>query len=195
MMASYVQRESDTTKARYVNLTFTEQDGRQVLAGSERSMPTLDIAHQRLHEGRAFLAYKFYPSTATLANGATASIAIACAQGCELHMLVQAECGGTAEFYWYEDATVSSGTAFTPINRRRKSLNTSDAAVLINPTISNAGTLLMARSIPGGSGVFAGGGSDYSFEFVLKDLTTYLFQLKNTSGSARSAHLMLEWYE
>jgi hypothetical protein len=194
-MPNYVQRESDTTSSRYVSLTFTEQDGRQVIMGSERSMPTLDIAHQRLHEGRAFIAFKFYSSADTLANNTTASIAIACAQGCEMHMLVQAECGGSAEFYWYEGSTVSSGTAFTPINRKRSSTNTSDAAVLINPTISNAGTLLLARSIPGGAGVFAGGGSDYSFEYVLKDLTTYLFQLKNTSGSARAAHLLLEWYE
>jgi hypothetical protein len=194
-MPNYVQRESDTTSSRYVNLTFTEQDGRQVIMGSERSMPVLDIAHQRLHEGRAFIAFKFYSSADTLANNTTASIAIACAQGCEMHMLVQAECGGSAEFYWYEGSTVSSGTAFTPINRKRSSTNTSDAAVLINPTISNAGTLLLARSIPGGAGVFAGGGSDYAFEYVLKDLTTYLFQLKNTSGSARAAHLLLEWYE
>jgi hypothetical protein len=194
-MPNYVQRESDTTSSRYVNLTFTEQDGRQVIMGSERSMPVLDIAHQRLHEGRAFIAFKFYSSADTLANNTTASIAIACAQGCEMHMLVQAECGGAAEFYWYEGSTVSSGTAFTPINRKRSSTNTSDAAVLINPTIGNAGTLLLARSIPGGAGVFAGGGSDYAFEYVLKDLTTYLFQLKNTSGSARAAHLLLEWYE
>jgi hypothetical protein len=194
-MPNYVQRESDTTSSRYVSLTFTEQDGRQVIMGSERSMPVLDIAHQRLHEGRAFIAFKFYSSADTLGNGNTASIAIACAQGCEMHMLVQAECGGSAEFYWYEGSTVSSGTAFTPINRKRSSTNTSDAAVLINPTVSNAGTLLLARSIPGGAGVFAGGGSDYAFEYVLKDLTTYLFQLKNTSGSARAAHLLLEWYE
>jgi hypothetical protein len=192
---NYVQRESDNTSSRYVNLTFTEQDGRQVVMGSDRALPILDISHQRLHEGRAFLAYKFYSSTDTLANGATASIAIACAEGCEMHMLVQAECGGSAEFYWYEGAAVTEGTPFTAINRKRASTNTSDTAILINPTVSNAGTLLLARSIPGGSGVFAGGGSDYSFEYVLKDLTTYLFELKNTSGSARAAHLLLEWYE
>jgi hypothetical protein len=194
-MPNYVQRESDTTSSRHVNICFTEQDGKQVVMGSERSLPVLDIAHQRLHEGRAFAAFKFYSSSDTLANGATASIAIACAAGCELHMLVQAECGGAAEFYWYENSTVSGGTAFTPINRKRSSTKTSDAAVLINPTISNVGSLLLARSIPGGSGVFAGGGSDYAFEYVLKDLTTYVFQLKNTSGSARPAHLLLEWYE
>jgi hypothetical protein len=194
-MAIYTTRESLNTAAQNVALTYVEQDGKQVLMGSERSLPVLDISHQRLHEGRAFLAYRLYPSTAKLADGATVSIAIACAENCELHMLVQAECGGEAEFYWYENATVSAGTAFTPINRKRSSTRTSEAAVLINPTVTSAGTELMARSIPGGSGVFAGGGSDYSFEFVLKGLTTYLFQMKNTSGSARAAHLMLEWYE
>jgi hypothetical protein len=194
-MANTVERESLTTKSRHVSLTYEQDDGTQVLAGSSRSMPTLDIAHLRLHEGRAFYAYKFHSSTNLLADGASINIAIACAEGCELHMLVDFECAGSSEFYWYEGATVSEGTPFTPINRKRKSTNTSDAVTLINPTISNAGTLLVARSIPGGTGPFAGGGESYSFEYVLKDLTTYLFTLKNTSGAARAAHMLLEWYE
>ena len=194
-MPNYVQRESDTTSSRYVNLTFTEQDGRQVIMGSERSLPTLDIAHQRLHEGRAFYAYKFHGSTDKLADGAFATIAIACAEGCDMHMLVEVECGGASEFYWYEDSEVSSGSGFTAINRKRSSTNASDTAILINPTIDTAGTLLIAKAIPGGSGGNAAGGAGYSFEYVLKDLTTYVFQLKNVSGQSRDAHLLLEWYE
>lgn len=194
-MAIYTQRESINTAAQNVALSFVEQDGRQVLMGSDRCLPVLDVAHQRLHEGRAFIAYRFYPSTAQLADAATVSIAIACAEDCELHMLVQAECGGTSEFYWYEGADVTGGTEFTPINRKRSSLRTSEAVALVNPTITSAGTLLLAKSIPGGAGPHAGGGSDYTFEYVLNGLTTYLFQLKNTSGFARSAHLILEWYE
>jgi hypothetical protein len=194
-MAIYTQRESINTAAQNVSLTFAEQDGRQVIMGSDRCLPILDVAHQRLHEGRAFVAYKIYPSTSKLNDGETVSIAIACAEGCELHTLVQTECGGSSEFYWYENATVTAGTAFTPINRKRSSTRVSEAATLINPTISNAGTLLLARTITGGSGPFANGGSDYTFEYVLKGMTTYLFQLKNTSGSSQSAHITVEWYE
>jgi len=194
-MPQYVQRESDTTNARYVNLTFTEQNGNQVVMGSERSLPTLDISHQRLHEGRAFYAYKFHSSSDKLADGGFATIAIACAEGCELHMLVEAECGGAAELYWYEGSAVSDGTPFTAINRKRSSTNTSDTAVLINPTIDTLGTLLIAKEIAGGTGGNASGGAGWAFEYVLNDLTTYVFRLKNASGQSRAAHLLLEWYE
>jgi len=194
-VALLVNRESDTTKARYVVPTWMDQTNSQVVMGSDRPMPTLDISHQRLHEGRAFYAYKFHASDDKLSNNGFATIAIACAEGCELHMLVEAECGGSAEFYWYEESAVSSGTSFTALNRKRSSTNTSDTAVLINPTIDTAGTLLLAKAIPGGSGGNASGGAGWAFEYVLKDLTTYVFRLKNVSGQSREAHLLLEWYE
>jgi hypothetical protein len=194
-MAIQVERESSTTKSRFVSPTYTDKDGVQQVVGSDRSMPTLDINHLRLHEGRAYNAYRLYPDAAKLGAGASCNIAIAWASGVTPHLLVDASCGGDAELYIYEGSTVTGGTSFTAINRHRVLNTASQSAVLINPTVSVTGTEINAEVITGGSGKKAGGAGANALEMVLKPLTTYVFRLTNVNGTAHMAELILEWYE
>jgi len=194
-MAINIFRESDTTKSRHVNPAYVDKDGISYIAGSDRPFPILDINHLRLHEGRAFKAYRIYPGATKLANGASCNIAVAWASGVYAHVLVDASCGGDAELYMYEDATVSGGTSFTAIKRNRTSATTSQSAILINPTVTVTGTEMDAEIIAGGSGKKSGGAGSSALEIVLNPLTTYLFRLTNVSGAAQMAELFLEWYE
>jgi hypothetical protein len=194
-MAIQVERESITTKSRFVSPTYTDKDGVQQTVGSDRSMPILDINHLRLHEGRAFKAYRIYPDAAMLGAGASVNIAIAWASGVTPHILVDASCGGDAELYIYEGATVTGGTSFTAINRHRVLDTASQSAILINPTVSSTGTQIDAEIITGGSGKKSGGAGTSALEMVLKPLTTYVFRLTNVNGTAHMAELILEWYE
>jgi len=194
-MAINISRESDTTKSRHVNPAYVDKDGISYIAGSDRPFPILDINHLRLHEGRAFKAYRIYPGATKLANGASCNIAVAWASGVYAHVLVDASCGGDAELYMYEDATVSGGTSFTAIKRNRTSATTSQSAILINPTVTVTGTEIDAELVAGGAGKKSGGGGAGSLEIVLNPLTTYLFRLTNVSGTAQMAELFLEWYE
>ena len=194
-MAINISRESDTTKSRHVNPTYVDKDGISYIAGSDRPFPILDINHLRLHEGRAFKAYKIYPGATKLANGASCDIAVAWASGVYAHVLVDASCGGDAELYMYEGATVSGGTSFTAVKRNRTSATTSQSAILINPTVTVTGTEMDAEIIAGGSGKKSGGAGSSALEVVLNPLTTYLFRLTNVSGAAQMAELFLEWYE
>jgi hypothetical protein len=194
-MAINISRESDTTKSRHVNPAYVDKDGVSYIAGSDRPFPILDINHLRLHEGRAFKAYRIYPSATKLADGASCNIAIAWASGVYPHILMDASCGGNAELYMYEGATVSSGTSFTAVKRNRTSATTSQSAILINPTVTVTGTEIDAELVAGGSGKKSGGGGSNSLEMVLNPLTTYLFRLTNVSGTAQMAELFLEWYE
>jgi len=194
-MAINISRESDTTKSRHVNPAYVDKDGISYIAGSDRPFPILDINHLRLHEGRAFKAYRIYPGATKLANGASCNIAVAWASGVYAHVLVDASCGGDAELYMYEDATVSGGTSFTAIKRNRTSATTSQSAILINPTVTVTGTEMDAEIIAGGSGKKSGGAGSSALEIVLNPLTTYLFRLTNVSGAAQMAELFLEWYE
>ena len=194
-MAIEVKRESLDTKSRHVSPSYTDKDSIQQLAGSDRPFPILDINHLRLHEGRAFKAYRIYPEATKLANGASCNIAIAWASGVYAHILVDASCGGNAELYMYEGATVSAGTSFTAIKRNRTTAITSQSAILINPTVTVTGTEIDAELVAGGSGKKSGGGGTNSLEIVLNPLTTYLFRLTNVSGTAQMAELFLEWYE
>jgi len=167
------------------------------VAGADSPLITVDVNHQRNHDGRAFYAYKMYPNSAPLADGSSIDIAMATPSGVIPHVMVDGLCLGDAELYLYEGATASGGTPFTPINRNRNYAvsNVSQAAMVINPTVSALGTQLDAQIIAGGSGKKASGGTAGSLEYVLKPLTTYLFRLTNVNGTAHAAYLTLEWYE
>jgi hypothetical protein len=108
---------------------------------------------------------------------------------------VDASCGGDAELYIYEGATVSGGTSFTASKRNRTSAITSQSAILINPTVTVTGTEIDAQIIAGGTGKKSGGGGSNVLEMVLNPLTTYLFRLTNVNGTDHMAELLLEWYE
>jgi hypothetical protein len=194
-MAINILRESDTTKSRHVNPAYVDKDGASYIASSDRPFPIVDINHLRLHEGKAFKAYRIYPNATKLAAGASCNIAVAWASGIYAHLLVDASCGGDAELYIYEGATVSGGTSFTASKRNRTSAITSQSAILINPTVTVTGTEIDAQIIAGGTGKKSGGGGSNVLEMVLNPLTTYLFRLTNVNGTDHMAELLLEWYE
>ena len=194
-MAINILRESDTTKSRHVNPAYVDKDGNSYIASSDKPFPIVDINHLRLHEGKAFKAYRIYPYATKLAAGASCNIAIAWASNVYAHLLVDASCGGDAELYIYEGATVTGGTSFTAVKRNRTSATTSQSAILINPTVTVTGTEIDAEIIAGGAGKKAGGGGSSALEMVLNPLTTYLFRLTNVNGTDHMAELLLEWYE
>lgn len=194
-MAINVLRESDTTKARHVNPAYVDKDGISYIASSDKPFPTLDVNHLRLHEGRAFYAYALYPHASMLPAGASIDIAIAWASGIKPHLVYDANCGGDAEIYLYENAVVTGGTTLSSFTRNRTVAATSASAILLNPTVTSVGTLLEGEFIAGGSGKKAGGGISDTNEQVLAPLTTYLFRLTNVNATNHMAYLHLEWYE
>lgn len=195
MAATEVAIESLTTKSRFVTLVQKNDEGNHVIAGADAPLITIDINHQRNHDGRAWFAYKMYPKSAPLADGASVDIVLASAGGVFPHVTVEALCLGDAEFYIYENAVATGGTALTPINRNRNDTSSSQVAMIVNPTVSSLGTQIDAQIIPGGTGKKSTGGSSHSLEYVLKPLTNYLFRLTNVNGTDHAAHLALEWYE
>jgi hypothetical protein len=80
------------------------------------------------------------------------------------------------------------------INRRNRPITSSSvAAAVLNPTVSSVGTEIFSNFVP--STKQGGGAQSFSFEYVLKPLTTYLFRLTNVNSQSHAAHLMIEWYE
>jgi hypothetical protein len=194
-VTTIVYRESTSTATRHVSPTFGKRDGTQVLVDYSEPLPVVAINHYRLHEGMAFIAYYLQNGVSPLADGASINIAIAANAGYYPHLTVGGFCGGDSTMFIYESATASGGTAFTPINRNRNSLTTSNVAMTINPTVTSTGTELFEEFFPGGLKKKAGGGGGDALEYVIKPLTNYLIRLTNISGSAQTAEIMLEWYE
>lgn len=197
MAVTPVELESLTTKSRFVTLAQKNNAGTYVVAGADAPLITVDVNHQRNHDGRAFYAYSIHPDSNPLSAGTSIDIAMAAPAGVFPHVTIDGLCLGDAELYIYEGSTTSGGTPFTPINRNRNFAlsNPSQIAMVIDPTVSNVGTELDAQIIAGGAGKKSGGGTAGSLEYVLKPLTTYLFRLTNVNGTAHAAYLTLEWYE
>ena len=196
-MPIIVQRESENTKAILTTLTHKNNAGEQTISGADAPVIMVDVNHQRNHDGRGYFAYKIAPDSAPLASGASIDIVLASPSGVFPHITVDGMCLGDAELYVYEGTTTTGGTAFTPINRNRNYAvsNTSEVAMVINPTVTSVGTEIDAQIIPGGAGKKSSGGAAGSLEYVLKPLTNYLFRLTNVNGTAHAASLNLEWYE
>lgn len=191
-MAIEVKRESLDTKSRHVSPSYVDKDGVQYLTSSDRPFPTVDVNHLRLHEGRAY--YVYYIDASLAVNG-NLDIALAWPSGILPHAVFNYQCGGDSRFYVYEAPTTSGGTALT-IHRRNRSLNTSSTgAAVYNPTVSALGTEIFGEIITSGQGGTGAGGGGYTYEYVLKPLTTYLFRLTNINSKAHIAELLIEWYE
>lgn len=197
MATTLIELESLTTKSRFVTPVQKTNAGTFVVAGSDAPLIMVDVNHQRNHDGRAYFAYKTYPTSAKLAAGAHIDIVIASPSGVFPHVTVDAFCQGDAEFYIYEGTSTTGGTSYTPINRNRNYAvsNPSQSAMVINPTVNSLGTELDGQIVPGGVGKKAAGGASATLEYVLKPLTNYLFRLTNVNGTSHAAFLSLEWYE
>lgn len=194
-MATSIEPESLSTKARHVSLVQKLENGTSALSGADAPLIMVDVNHQRNHDGRAYQAWRLYPDSAKLAAGASCDIVFAAGPGTRMHLTLDAVLMGDAELYIYEGATSTGGTAFTPINRNRNYTDSSNVAMVMNPTVTATGTLLDAQFLAGGVGKKSGGGSSQSLEFVLKPLTNYLIRLTNVNGTAHSGYVAMEWYE
>lgn len=197
-MTLFVGRESDNTKARYVVPTWTDRDGSQRLVGSSDCLPIIDVNHLRMHEGRAYYVYKTYPDAGKLGVGSSINIALAWPAGVEAHASVDYQCGGEAEIYAYEAPTTNGGTAMTIHRRNRVITTASQAAAVLDPNVTQAGTEFYSELITSAEGQGnrrGAGGRGISFEFVLKPLTTYLFRLTNVNSNSQMAELRIDWYE
>ena len=192
-MAIQVERESITTKSRFVSPTYTDKDGLQQTVGSDRPAPIVDVNHLRLHEGRAYYIYKQYTYAAGLTAGASIDIAVAFPAGVTPHAVFGYGGSGEMEFYVYEAPTTSGGTSLTIHRRNRNLVTTSTGVAVVAPTVTSLGTEIMAEFVPANKQ--GGGGQNYTFEYVLKPLTTYLFRLTNVNAQPHAANLIIEWYE
>jgi hypothetical protein len=197
-MALTVERESLSTKSCHVSVSYADKNDVQTIVGSERALPIIEINHLRLHEGRAYYAYKTHKDSARLGVGASIDIALAFPAGVEAHAVVDYQCGGETEVYVYESPTTSGGTSMTLHRRNRVNNTASQGVAVLNPTVSAVGTEFYSELITSAEGSghrSGGGGRGFSFEFILKPLTTYLFRLTNVNGSSQMAELRIDWYE
>jgi hypothetical protein len=194
-MAIYVQRESDTTNARYVVPTWTSASGVQTVVNVDDPFPQISYGAQKLRDGKVYGVGVVYDFDAPLADAASIDIGIAWNAGVTPTVSFFGLCAGDAIGYLYEGATLSGGTAATAVKLNRNSAISSQSAITVGPTVSNVGTLVLKQILLGGSGKKAGGGDIGSSNLILKPLTSYLIRLTNVNGTPHAAEVIVEWSE
>lgn len=194
-MAIQVERESVSTKSRFVSPTYTDNSGVQQVVGSDKPLPMKSIDELRLIEGKSFAIGAVRNFSNPLPANNSIDIALAFPAGVTPAINIFGICTGDAVGYLYEGASVTGGTSITPLNKNRDSAIASQGVALLNPTVTSLGTAILSQILIGGQGKKASGDSMHSSDLILKPLTTYLFRLTNVNGTAHAAEMILGWYE
>jgi hypothetical protein len=194
-MPTIVGLESLTTKSRFVTNVYRDKDGAGVMAGSENPLPIEDVTYLRLTEGRVFGVGVVRDFADPLPDGESIDIGIAFPAGVTPVVTFSGLCQGDALGFLYENADLSGGTPYTPINLNRASTNASQAAVTVAPTVNGLGTLVLKQILIGGAGKKAGGGEVGASSLILKPLTSYLVRLTNANSSDHASEVLIEWIE
>jgi hypothetical protein len=190
-----VQRESLGTSTQHSSVSYVNGGDEQVLVSADYALPTSTVFGAHLLEGLLFSIGYTHSFASPLANNASIDIVIAFAPNIQPRIAIEGLCVGNAMGYLYEGATTTGGTALTDVNLNRNSLIASNAAAVLNPTISSTGTMLGSFLIIGGEKKKASGGDMSTASLILKPLTNYLLRLTNVSGAAQAAEMTITWYE
>ena len=195
MSKIYIGRESHGIKARHVTLTTRELNGDQVVIGSEHPLPQEDHFSAMLHEGYAYSFGAVADYDNMIASDASLDLVIAFGSGVKANMSIEGLCGGIAHGYLYEGANASGGTSGTAVQLNRNSTNSSNSAIIVNPTVTSTGTLLGSYIIQGGVGKKAAGGTMSGSSIIMKPLTNYLLRITNKDNQDHAAEIVMSWFE
>jgi hypothetical protein len=158
-------------------------------------VPVIDIAHQKVHEGR-FFSCGYYNSAVVDTGVIELLIQTSATNG--THSRISGYSGGDSLIQIFEGTTFSNaGTALTISNHNRSSLKVFDGTVTNTPTLIGAGTQINSTVfIPGGTKASAtGGAGGFGSEFILALSTNYLFRITNVSGATKKQSILFECYQ
>ena len=158
-----------------------------------QTVTSLDRVRVATQQGDFYSGCSLYGS---IANDALAEIYLKL-DGVHWHASFEIHAGGDARFNLFENPTISSdGTPLNLYNNNRVTTKTTTGTAFSVPTVTNAGTVLINRFLPGGSGPKSGGGNLlFAREYILNGERTYLMRLTNVSGSTQELSMHVLYYE
>lgn len=113
------------------------------------------------------------------------------------HIIFDVSGSTETEFYIYEGAVYSGGTARVPMNNNRNSANVAGEIVSYNPTITSTGTLIFSQSKgkeqTNPSAADNEGLISRDRELILKQGTKYVFRIIS-KGAGNNVSYCGEWY-
>jgi hypothetical protein len=162
------------------------------------AIETIDIEHQKVHEGAFFTANLLLTA---VANDGFARLKVTTDSTTEMHVTITLISEGKAYFKTRSAGTSSGGTApdgvkLTVFNRNPGHAIASGVTVVHTPTITVEGALRGNQLLNGGTGgTSIGTQSGSRIETVIDPLTTFITELQNKKGNASDLCIILDWYE
>lgn len=159
---------------------------------------TVSSDHTYIHQG---IGFNLPVESTSVAAAGVYSVALQIPVGLFVHIrpTTWSSTANLGELKLFENSTFSSGSAATPRNKNRNSVNTSRVVCTVGVTATNTNaTLLNYESVgTGGNPASArGGGSGQDEEWVLKPGLTYVFQFENIGSSTATVfYANFFWYE
>jgi len=157
------------------------------------SINVVDYEHHEIHSGSYFRA----GFQKDIASGGTATFAITTPDTTKwLHFRPAVDTELEATIMLYENPTsITGGSAVTPRNANRNSINTSGASCVSDCTYNATGAIVLGNQVLG-SKKDAGGNGESQFEWVLKQNTIYLLVVINdATGATNECNIKCQWYE
>jgi hypothetical protein len=157
-----------------------------------RALITLDFPHHEIHEGDHYEIQEWKDITGA---GTDYDIRIVTPDvdtwsHFTMHFQTEDEFSTTL----YEGATLSAGTAITPINNNRNSANASGMTITHTPTVTAVGTPIKSWKTGVGTGD-QGTTTNGRNELILKRNTTYLLRFSRVPSGTGYVDYNLNWYE
>lgn len=152
----------------------------------------VDNAHNRIHEGKSFIASFKTPDGSPLGDNATLEFLIA-TRAKILHFTFQPGGNSDLEIEFFEDTTVTNNGTEVPVvglNRERSIASQGD--VYRGPTISSDGDLLLNEFTSWSTGVPQ---PRSTLEWHLKPNVNYLVRITNRAGATQPVSLIANWYQ
>lgn len=156
----------------------------------------IDLGHRRLHQGKMFQTTRV--QNAVVAQGLALTLIRTPISGTKPHLALRASAAGDLRLDFFEAPTVTAtGTTAGLRNRNRNSSKTALISIFDAPTISANGVRLLSEFLPqglGGNFTNAAGAGQFD-EWVLKENTDYLVQVRNVSAGSLAIGIGVLWYE
>ena len=158
----------------------------------------IDYAHQKIHEGKGFVAN--YIQNAVPDNNIR-RLRLTAANNRAMHVVIGIDVTGKFSFKTYEGTTYTvqgtapDGTTLTAFNRILGRDGRS-GIVRHNPTVDELGALRASRIIPGGTGPQSTGTTaSERWESIIPPGHDLLLVFQNLSGQAKDLDVTIDWYE
>lgn len=164
--------------------------------------PSIDIAHQRIHEGNHFAIHKIVTGIVTPTKYflIIPPPPLVVGEIVEMHIAFQvySDIGGTLQFFENPIIT-SNGTALTIINNNRRSSTTSEVNIFEDPIVTSDGTLLFEerRGTITTNDIIIGEFERDEEEFVLDPISMYILKYIPLTIPLGGVNITMEinWYD